>query len=74
MLNLLHIGPGVHAIGLDVCDIALIFLLHGFVAFDVGHEICLIRALDDDLSDFLGRHDLLDLGFLLEPLLNDLAD
>ena len=73
-LDLLHVGPSVHAVRLNISDLGLILFLNFFVAFDVAHKICFFGSLNDYLSDFLRRLDLLNLGLLLEPLLDDLAD
>lgn len=69
-----HVGPGVHAVRLDVLDFPLGLLLLLRVAFVVLQKISFFRTLNYYLRHFLRGLDLSDLHLILEPLLYDLGN
>ena len=73
LLDLCQISPGVHLIRFNVLNFKLELLLAFFVTFDVLNKVCVIGIFDDNLGDILGRLNLGDVLFFLEPLSNDIG-
>jgi hypothetical protein len=74
LLDLGEVGPGIHAVCLDVLQFLLSCLLLDIGAFDLLYIVGFLGRLDDNVGDLLRRLDLLDDLVLLEALCDDLAD
>lgn len=73
-LHLAHVGPGVHFVRLDVLNLFLCLVLLRLASFEVLNQVGILWTLNDHLSNFLRRLDLIHLHLVLESLLNDLCN
>jgi hypothetical protein len=74
LLDLLHVRPSIHPIGLNVLNLLCVFLLSLTITVDIFESVGFIWTFDDDLSHFLRSLYFINLCLFLESSLNDLAD
>lgn len=72
--NFVHVGPGVHLVGLNIINFLLSFILLGGVTFVIFDYVGFFWILDDNLGNFLWGLDFIDFHLILEPPLNDLGN
>ena len=73
-LNLTHVGPGIHPIGLNIRETLLILFLLLGVSLDILLQISLLWVLDNYWSDLLWSLYFISYDFFLEALLNDIGE
>lgn len=69
-----HILPSGHLVGLNITQLVVKFLLLLFIPLCVFDKVCFFRSLYNNLRNFLGCLDLVNLQVLLETLGDDIGE